>query len=175
MLLTPSAPQRHSVLVLCTGNSARSIMAEALFNHVAAQRFTAYSAGSHPVGVVNPFALEQIDRLGMDTSGFRSKSWSEFTGPEAPPLDFVITVCDNAAGESCPHFPGAQQRIHWGLPDPAAAGPSEEEKRLAFKACFDTLKNRIQVLAGQPRIDIDNLAALMQQLAHDRVPTEIWY
>ena len=140
---------RYNVLVLCTGNSARSVMGEALFN-AAGKWFRAYSAGSHPVGRVNPFALEQVEKLGLDPSTFRSKSWQEFEGAQAPALDFIITVCDNAAAESCPCFPGMPGRIHWGLPDPAAMRGSPQDSRDAFARCFDVLHTRVKALAGMP-------------------------
>jgi len=159
------ADSRFHILVLCTGNSARSIMAEALLTVEAGSIFTAHSAGSHPVGRVNPLAREQIDSLGPDIRA-RSKSWHEFEGETAPRLDFVLTVCDNAAGESCPVFPGAPQRIHWGLPDPAAIDGSVADMRRAFRDCFRTLQIRIRQFAGQitENMTVSEIAHLMQSL-----------
>lgn len=156
----------YSVLILCTGNSARSILGEALFNHTGNGRFRAYSAGSRPVGKVNPFALEQIARFDMDTSPFRSKSWDEFEGQQAPELDFVITVCGNAANETCPHFPGAPYHIHWGLPDPAAITESDDAARTAFAATFETLKTRIEAVVNHDAQDSEQLAEFMKSLAN---------
>jgi arsenate reductase len=132
-----------NVLFLCTGNSARSILAEAYLNHAASRRFHAYSAGSHPAGKVNPFALELLRKSGLAVAGLRSKSWDEFAQPGAPKLDFVFTVCDNAAGEVCPIFPGRPVSAHWGVPDPAAVQGSDEEKRRAFAQAFTALSGRI--------------------------------
>ena len=132
-----------TVLFLCTGNSARSILAEAYLNSAGAGRFRAYSAGSHPNGKVNPLALELLEKQGMLTAGLRSKSWDEFAKPGAPRLDFVFTVCDNAAGEVCPLWPGQPIKEHWGVPDPAAVQGSDEEKRRAFLAAFTQLSTRI--------------------------------
>jgi arsenate reductase len=132
-----------NVLFLCTGNSARSILAEAYLNFAGGGRFRAFSAGSHPGGTVNPLALELLREKGIPTSGLRSKSWDEFAKPDAPRLDFVFTVCDNAAGEVCPLWPGKPVKAHWGVPDPAAAHGSEAEKRRAFLDAFTLLSGRI--------------------------------
>jgi arsenate reductase len=132
-----------NVLFLCTGNSARSILAEAYLNWTGKGRFRAYSAGSHPGGKVNPFALELLGQKVIPTQGLRSKSWDEFAQPDAPKLDFIFTVCDNAAGEVCPIWPGRPLKQHWGVPDPAAVQGSDEEKRKAFLAAFTQLSGRI--------------------------------
>src|SRR5436189_59560 len=131
-----------NVLFLCTGNSARSIMAEAILNKLGAGKFRAYSAGSQPKGRVNPHTVQLLQSLGYDTSGFRSKSWSEFANPGAPALDFVFTVCDNAAGETCPVWPGQPMTAHWGIPDPAEAKGSPAEVALAFKDAYRMLSQR---------------------------------
>src|SRR5438132_7069881 len=134
-----------NVLFLCTGNSARSIMAEAILNKLGAGKFRAYSAGSQPKGRVNPHTIQLLRSLGYDTSGFRSKLWSEFTKPGAPALDFVFTVCDNAAGEICPIWPGQPITAHWGIPDPATADGSEAQRMLAFRDAFRMLERIIQL------------------------------
>jgi protein-tyrosine-phosphatase len=147
-----------NVLFLCTGNSARSIMAEAILNRLGIGKFRGFSAGSHPTGTVNPFAIEQIaSRLKMPTDGFRSKNWGEFAAAGAPALDFVFTVCDNAANEVCPVWPGQPMTAHWGVPDPAALVGADEEKRLAFARAFNQLYNRIQVFTALPVASLDKL------------------
>ncbi len=162
-----SAFEKYGVLVLCTGNSARSVMAEALFNRLG-RWFHASSAGSHPVGRVNPFALEQIKSLGLDPERFRSKDWFEFTEEQTPCLDFVITVCDNAASERCPDFPGVPQRVHWSFPDPAATTGTPDQVRRAFNRCFDTLKIRVETLSSLPLDSMDKhqIAEAMRQLGN---------
>ena len=131
------------VLFLCTGNSARSILAEAYLNSAGGGRFRAHSAGSHPVGKVNPFAIELLQRKGISVAGLRSKSWDEFAAPGAPKLDFVFTVCDNAAGEVCPLWPGQPIKEHWGVPDPAVVKGSDDARRGAFLAAFTQLSAHI--------------------------------
>lgn len=138
------------VLILCTANSARSILAEAILNRLGKGRFQAFSAGSHPRGVPNPRAIELLDGLGYDTSTLRSKSWDEFAAPGAPRLDLVITVCDAAAGESCPYWPGAPLKAHWGVPDPASATGSAEAERAAFRQAYDRLHDRMAALVALP-------------------------
>ncbi len=147
-----------NVMFLCTGNSARSIIAEAILNRLGADRFLAYSAGSQPTGEINPRTIELLQSLGYDTSGFRSKSWAEFARPGAPPLDFVFTVCDNAAGEACPLWPGQPMTAHWGLPDPAEATGSPAEIALAFKDAYRMLHQRIGVFTALPIRSLDHLS-----------------
>ena len=139
-----------SVLFLCTGNSARSILAEAYLNQAARGRFRAYSAGSKPAGRVNPFALELLRKGGLPTSGARSKSWDEFARADAPQIDFVLTVCDSAAAEVCPAWPGHPLTAHWGVPDPAAVQGGDEEKRRAFEQAFTALARRIDMFLALP-------------------------
>ena len=144
-----------NVLFLCTGNSARSILAEAVLNHLGNGRFKAYSAGSRPQGAPNPFALNLLQREGFDTAFARSKSWDEFASPGAPKLDFVFTVCDNAAAEECPYWPGQPISAHWGLPDPAAATGSDAEKALAFADTYRALNRRIGAFVSLPMATLD--------------------
>jgi arsenate reductase len=148
----------YNVLFLCTGNSARSIMAESILRNVGASRFHAYSAGSRPTGKVNPLALELLRSTRMPTEGLASKSWERFAEPGAPPLDFVITVCDNAAGEVCPVWPGQPMTAHWGVPDPAAAVGDAEHRRKAFSDACHLLLNRIRIFTSLPLAKLDRLS-----------------
>jgi arsenate reductase len=147
-----------NVLFLCTGNSARSIMAEAILNHKGIGRFAAYSAGSHPSGQARPEALHQLEAAGMSTAGLRSKSWDEFAGPDAPKMDFVFTVCDNAANEVCPYWPGQPMTAHWGIPDPAAVKGTPEEIARAFHDAFVVLDRRIGLFLALPHGTLERLA-----------------
>lgn len=150
--------EHYNVLFLCTGNSARSIMAEAILNHKGKGRFAAYSAGSHPTGRPRPEALTQIESAGMQTTGLRSKSWDEFAGPDAPKLDFVFTVCDNAANEKCPYWPGQPMTAHWGIPDPAAVKGADEEIARAFRDAFMVLDRRIGLFLSLPLGTLEQMA-----------------
>jgi len=150
--------EHYNVLFLCTGNSARSIMAEALLNHKGKCKFTAYSAGSHPTGQPRPEALKQIESAGLPTAGLRSKSWDEFAEPGAPKLDFVFTVCDNAANEKCPYWPGQPMTAHWGIPDPAAVKGSAEEIARAFRDAFMVLDRRIGLFLSLPLGTLEQMA-----------------
>jgi arsenate reductase len=152
------ADHPYNVLFLCTGNSARSIMAEAILNKLGAGKFQAYSAGSQPKRRVHPEALQLLGSLGYDTSGFRSKSWSEFANPGAPLLDFVFTVCDNAAGEVCPVWPGQPMTAHWGVPDPAEAKGNPAEIALAFKDAYRMLNQRIGIFISLPLRSLDQIS-----------------
>jgi arsenate reductase (thioredoxin) len=148
----------YNVLFLCTGNSARSIMAETIMNHKGSPRFTAFSAGSHPSGAVRPEALRQLERAHISTAGLRSKSWDEFARPAAPKLDFVFTVCDNAAREVCPIWPGQPMTAHWGVPDPGAVQGTPEQIAKAFRDAFFLLDRRISLFLCLPLDAIDSLA-----------------
>ncbi len=148
----------YNVLFLCTGNSARSIMAEAIIDRVGGGRFKGFSAGSHPKGEVHPFALDILKKLNYDTAYARSKSWDEFAAPGAPRMDFVFTVCDDAAKEECPYWPGQPMTAHWGVPDPAAVQGSEVERRLAFADAFRMLNNRISIFVSLPMKSLDRLS-----------------
>jgi arsenate reductase len=150
--------KRYNVLFLCTGNSARSVLAEAYLNKAGRGRFKAYSAGSHPAGKVNPFALELLGEHGIDSAGFRSKSWEEFAAPGAPQIDMIFTVCDRAAGEVCPVWPGKPITAHWGVEDPAAVTGPDEAKRKAFVKAFNELSLRINLLLALPLEKLDRHA-----------------
>ncbi len=148
----------YNVLFLCTGNSARSVIAEAILNRLGADKFRANSAGSQPKGRVHPETIRLLEGLGYDTSGFRSKSWDEFTAASAPQFDFVFTVCDNAAAESCPLWPGQPMTAHWGVPDPAEATGTDAEIALAFKEAYRMLNQRIGIFTSLPLRSLDRLA-----------------
>lgn len=155
------ASQRvYNVLFLCTGNSARSIMAEAILNRIGRGRFKAYSAGSHPAGAVNPFTIHVLEKLNYKTAEFRSKDWSEFADgrEDAPDLDFVFTVCDKAAGEVCPIWPGQPMSAHWGFPDPAAYEGSDTEKAAFFMDVFGQIHNRLDIFVNLPMASLDRLS-----------------
>jgi protein-tyrosine-phosphatase len=147
-----------NVLFLCTGNSARSILAEAVMNQLGQGRFRGFSAGSRPTGAPNPFALDLLRREGIDTAFARSKSWDEFAAPDAPKMDFVFTVCDSAAAEECPYWPGQPMTAHWGLPDPAAVTGSDSEKALAFAETYRALTRRIGAFVSLPFASLDQLS-----------------
>ena len=151
------ADRLYNVLFLCTGNSARSVLAESIINQWGRGRFRGFSAGGHPKGVVHPIALELLKKMNLPTEGLRSKSWDEFAAPRAPPLDFVFTVCDNAAGEVCPYWPGQPMTAHWGMPDPAAVEGSEPQRWVAFRAAFNALENRIKIFNSLPLASIDRM------------------
>ena len=156
-------PGTYNVLFLCTGNSSRSIMAEAILKQKGRPNFAAYSAGSHPVGTVNPYALRQVESAGLPTAGLRSKSWDEFSVPRAPHMDFIFTLCDTAAAETCPVWPGQPMTAHWGLPDPGLEGNTPEQLERAFRNAFITLDRRIGLFLALPLAKIEQLA-LEQEL-----------
>lgn len=156
--MSDATDKRYNVLFLCTGNSARSILAESILQKDGAERFRSFSAGSQPKGEVNPFALKTLRSLGYPADGFRSKSWLEFAQAGAPQMDFVFTVCDSAAGEACPIWPGRPMTAHWGIEDPAAVEGSDLAKEAAFVAAFRFMKNRIAAFASLPLASIDAMA-----------------
>jgi arsenate reductase len=162
----------YNVLVLCTGNSARSIMAEAIFNAIGKGRFRAFSAGSHPTGTVNPYALRQLQAVHYPVTGLRSKSWDEFGKPDTPHMDFVITVCDKAAGEVCPVWPGQPVTAHWGFEDPAAIQGSDEDKRRAFDRVFLQIAQRIRIFAELPLATLEQSAIKAEMDRIGRLPPE---
>lgn len=148
----------HNVLFLCTGNSARSILGEAILNHLGRGRFQAFSAGSRPAGAVNPLTLEELRRMGLPTEGYRSKGWDELAIPGAPAMDFVFTVCDEAAKEPCPAWPGHPVTAHWGVPDPAAVSGTDAQRQEAFRSAALTLWRRIELFLSLPLEKLDHLA-----------------
>lgn len=152
----------HNVLFLCTGNSARSIMAEAILNYKGKGRFTAYSAGSHPTGAVRPEGLKQIALAGIATDGLRSKSWDEFAQPGAPELSFIFTVCDNAANEACPYWPGHPMTAHWGMPDPAVVTGTIEEIERAFHNAYLTLERRVDLFLSLPPATLEDMSVMVE-------------
>lgn len=152
------ADKTYNVLFICTGNSARSILAEGLMNALGKGRFRAYSAGSHPKGKVNPFALETLESFRISTEGYRSKNWDEFAKPDAPQMDFFLTVCDTAAGEVCPVWPGQPMTAHWGVADPAAFEGTDDAKRQQFRDAAVTLKRRIELMLALPLDRLDAMA-----------------
>jgi len=166
VMMKPTTERALNVLILCTGNSARSILAEVAMNRWGAGNLRAFSAGSHPKGQVHPLALELLEKLELPIEGLRSKSWDEFTRPDAPQFDFIITVCDNAAGEACPIWPGRPMTVHWGIEDPAAVEGSDERKRAAFLNAFRELEERIKAFASLPVTSLDKgrLKQLMDEI-----------
>jgi arsenate reductase len=162
----------YNVLFLCTGNSARSILAEVLLDHWGKGQFKGYSAGSFPKGTVNPFALELLERLGLPARGLSSKSWDEFGKAGAPVMDFVFTVCDQAAGEVCPVWPGTPITAHWGVADPAAVEGSENERRQAFRAAYRELETRIKLFVSLPLDKLDRMALERRVAAIGRCPEQ---
>jgi len=160
--MQPAQRRPYNVLFLCTGNSARSIIAEAVLNRAGQGNFRAFSAGSQPKGAVHPYTLDLLRKMHFDVTDLRSKSWLEFSQPDSPPLDFVFTVCDNAAGEACPYWPGQPMTAHWGVPDPAAATGTEAEVRLAFADTLRMLTNRINVFVSLPLAKLDRLSLQAQ-------------
>ena len=164
----------YNALFLCTGNSARSILAEALLNRWGQGKFRAFSAGSHPAGAVNPYALTLLQQVGIPVEHARSKSWDEFAAPEAPPIDFIFTVCDNAAGEVCPIWPGKPMTAHWGIADPAAAEGTDTKKTFAFRKALKELETRIKLLTSLPIQSLDRmtLQAKLREIGKSSAATE---
>lgn len=159
----------YNILILCTGNSARSILGEALFNTLGAGRFKAYSAGSHPSGRVNPFAVELVAELGYE-GNLRSKSWDEFAQPDSPQMDFIVTVCDNAAGEICPLWPGHPVTAHWGFPDPAAVEGTDGQKRAAFAQTLRQMRRRVELFLSLPLETLDRMTVANEMRAIGKQP-----
>lgn len=173
-LLRQVSERVYNVLFLCTGNSARSILAESLLNHWGKGKFRAYSAGSYPKGQVHPMAVELLKRLNLPTQDLRSKSWDEFAAPGAPPIDFIFTVCDNAAGEVCPIWPGKPMTAHWGIADPAAVEGTDVEKASAFRKAFKALETRIKLLISLPISSLDGMTlhARLREIGKSNVVPE---
>jgi len=169
-----ASPRVFNVLFLCTGNSARSIVAESMLNSLGHPKFKAYSAGSHPAGSVNPFALEYLAANRLPADGLRSKSWDEFAKEGAPAMDFVITVCDNAAGEACPLWPGQPMTTHWGVPDPAAVTGTDDQKRMALSEIARILRNRIRIFVSLPLDKLDRLSLQnkLREIGSAKAPVE---
>jgi arsenate reductase len=165
------ADRKCNVLFLCTGNSARSVMAESLLNHWGKEKFRGYSAGSQPKGDIHPLTLDLLRRVDLPTDGLASKSWDVFATRDAPRMDFIITVCDNAAGEVCPVWPGRPITAHWGFPDPAAATGTDDQKRRAFADVYRSIEARVKLLCALPVAALDRMAlqARLRQLGQDRV------
>ena len=166
------AEKAYNVLFLCTGNSARSILAESIMNRHGKGQFRGFSAGSHPNGRVNPFAVTLLKQLDFPTEGLRSKSWDEFATPDSPRLDFVITVCDKAAGEVCPYWPGQPMTAHWGIPDPAAVEGTDVEKMTAFRQAFRAMETRIKLFLSLPIASIDRMRLKERMDAIGKTPPE---
>jgi arsenate reductase len=167
------ADQVYNVLFLCTGNSARSILAESILNHWGKGQFIGFSAGSHPTGKVNPLAIQLLTQLNLPTAGLRSKNWNEFAAPGSPHLDFVITVCDKAAGEVCPYWPGQPMTAHWGIPDPAAVEGTEVERTFAFRQAFKAMETRIKLFLSLPIASIDRMRLQQRMDAIGKTPLDI--
>jgi protein-tyrosine-phosphatase len=166
-----NAERAYNVLFLCTGNSARSILAESLLTHWGRGRFRSYSAGSFPKGQVHPQGLDLLRRMNLPSEGFRSKNWDEFAAPEAPPLDFIFTVCDNAAGEVCPVWPGKPMTAHWGIADPAAVDGSDADKAFAFRKALKELETRIKLFTELPIASLDQMTLCEKLRAIGQQPT----
>ena len=166
-----NAPRSYNVLFLCTGNSARSILAESLLNHWGKGRFCAFSAGSFPKGQVHPLALDLLQRTNLPAEGLRSKSWDEFAAVAAPPLDFIFTVCDNAAGELCPVWPGTPLTAHWGIADPAAVEGSDADRSFAFRKALKELETRIKLFVSLPIASLDSMTLREQLVAIGKTST----
>ncbi|QCP52413.1 arsenate reductase ArsC [Trinickia violacea] len=162
--------RKYNVLFLCTGNSARSVLAEVQLNTLGRGRFNAYSAGSHPKAEVNPFTLDLLTKMRLSTEGLRTKSWDEFAKPDVPVMDFVFTVCDQAAGEQCPLWPGQPMTAHWGIPDPAAVEGSDDEKMRAFKDAAASLRKRIELFISLPIASLERLALQKEVTAIGKTP-----